>query len=99
MGAFQPQVNALEEDMKDSPLFSVIKTSDVAMLELLLEANCDPMARADFGKGALHAAAYVTFVSDQQTVHPFVASRGSACKLNWTCHFCVAACHCMFSHL
>jgi len=52
-------VNATEEDMKDSPLFSVVKTCDLVMLEALIEAKCDPTASDEYGKGALHVAAYV----------------------------------------
>ena len=45
--------------MKDSPLFAVVKTCTLPMLELLLDAKCDPSACDEYGKGALHVAAYV----------------------------------------
>ena len=54
------QVNLPEEDMKDSPLFCVVKSGSLPMLELLLAHDCDATAIDEFGKGALHVAVYVT---------------------------------------
>lgn len=62
-------VNPPEEDMKDSPLFAVIKTCDLQMLELLLSSKCNPMALDEYGKSALHVAAYVLIASPRSALH------------------------------